>query len=402
MGRRPTLIIGLVGYALASALAGSAGDSLILVVARLLQGVAGALVTPSALALVVSGFTDAKERRTAFGVYAVIAGGGSALGLAAGGWLLEILMWRWSLYTGVALAVIILVGALTLPRDAPRRTDARPDTVGTLLGTGGLLALTYGLSEGEPRGWTVPLVVVPLVLGIILLVVFLAWQTTRTESIPAATVASSEVRGHDRLGCFLAMLLAGVGALLSFAVLAFSLPSVGGYAPVMVGAAFLPMIVALVIGSTQVSARLMGRVAPRVLIVPGLVITAVGMLFLTGLEADAAYAAQILPGMVLTGFGTGLAFMPLLAVATAAVGPHRAGAVSAAITAAQHLGLMLGSAVLSTVVTASLHAVPAEELTGELLGAYTATLPWAIGSVLLAGLMAGLVITVKAPGGRRG
>ncbi|MFG2982226.1 MDR family MFS transporter [Streptomyces sp. NPDC048258] len=395
VGRKLLFVVGLVGCAAASALGGSAGDSGMLLWARALQGVFGALLTPSALALVATGFTDPKERGRAFGIYAAIAGGGSALGLLTGGWLVELLDWRLSQYAVVPLALIALVGAFTLVHDRPGRTGARFDVLGVLLGTGGLAALTYGLTEAEPRGWTDPLVLVLLVGGVGLLAAFLWWQTRTSSPRPSPY---GGVTARDRIGCILVLFLAGVGIVASYPPLTFYLQSVLGYAPALSGVAFLPMVAAIVIGSTQVSARLLPRVAPRVLIVAGLVTTALGLLLLTGLKADGAYATHVLPGMLLTGFGIGLALMPVFATATAGIVPQASGATSATLTMAQYVGGAIGSALLSSVLVTRLRdsSWPSGPITGALLRGYVSTLWWAVGALLLAGLIAGLMITARA------
>ncbi|MGW0389828.1 hypothetical protein ACWDYJ_02795 [Streptomyces sp. NPDC003042] len=155
------------------------------------------------------------------------------------------------------------------------------------------------------------------------------------------------------------------------------------------------MVAAVVIGSTQVSARLPHRVAPRVLITVGLVVAAGGLLLLSGLAVDGGYATQVLPGALLTGFGLGLAFVPAFATATAGIAPQRSGAASATVIAAQHLGGAIGGVLLSGVLAARLDraSVSAGSLTADLLGSYTAALWWAAGSMPLAGLLAGLVIS---------
>ncbi|MEV0414362.1 MDR family MFS transporter [Streptomyces sp. NPDC050448] len=396
VGRKRTLIISLVGFAAASALAGSAGDSGTLVWARAAQGVFAALLTPSALSLVATGFTDPKERSRAFGIYAAIAVGGVALGLFTGGWLLEILGWRWTLYAGIPLAVIALIGTVTLVHDHPGRTGARLDVLGVLLGTAGIAALTYGFDDAGSRGWADGQTVVLLAAGIVLLAVFLWWQTRTSGPVLAPYI----VKDRNRVGCVLAMLLAGVGSLALLASLAFSLQHILGYPPVRAGGALMPMVAAIVIGSTQVSARLLHRAGPRVLIVAGFVIAALGLALLTGFEAGGAYSTQVLPGTLLTGFGIGLASMPIFATATVATPPH-SGATSAVIAASHQLGQALGSALLSTVLTSRLRLASRlpEALAAALLHSYTTLLWWAAGSMLLAGLIAGLLVTAKAPKG---
>ncbi|WRZ08921.1 MFS transporter [Streptomyces sp. NBC_00385] len=393
MGRKRVFVIGLVGCVLASALAGAAAGSGLLVLARCLQGASAAVLTPAALALVSTGFAGPKERGRAMGIYAAVAGGGTALAVLVSGRLMESLSWRVSLYAGAALAVIALIGAATLVHERPGRADTRPDTAGMVLGTGGLIALSYGLAQADPRGWTDPLVLGLLAVGALLLAVFLVRQTMRTDSFPS----TPGVTGPDRLGCFLAMLAAGFGVMTSSVAVEVFLMNVLGDSLLETGVAFLPMVAAVVIGSTQVSARLLPRVAPRALIVSGLAIMAVGMLLLSGLEADSTYLTEVLPGLLLTGFGTGLAFLPLFATATAG-GPELSGARSAAVTAGQQLGLGLGGAVLAAVVAAELrHLSGPDEVATALLDAYTIALRWAAAGMALACLAAGLLVTSRAP-----
>ncbi|WP_405401191.1 MDR family MFS transporter [Streptomyces sp. NBC_01104] len=391
-GPRRVLVIGLVGCVLASAIAGAAGGSGQLILARFIQGASAALLTPAALSLVSTGFAGSRERGRAIGIYAAVAGGGSALGLLTAGWLADALSWRVTFYSGAGLAVVALIGAATLVHERPGRTDARPDTAGMLLGTGGLIALSYGLTQADPRGWSDPLVLALLAVGTVLLAAFLLRQTVRTAPFPQESGAS----GLDRLGAFLAVLLAGFGIMTSFAVVEFFLRSVRGDSPLTAGVAFLPMAAAVAIASTQVSARLLPRVAPRVLIVSGLAITALGMVLLTRLEPDGAYVTQVLPALLLTGFGTGLALPPVFATATA--GPGLSGERSAAVTAGQQLGLTLGNALLSAVLVAELrHMSASDDLTSVLFGAYSTALWWAVGGMALTCLATGLLITSKAP-----
>ncbi|MFI7367601.1 MDR family MFS transporter [Streptomyces sp. NPDC050149] len=396
MGRKRVFVMGLAGCVLASALAGAAGSSGLLILARLLQGASAALLTPAALALVSAGFAGPKERGRAMGIYAAVAGGGTALAVLVSGSLMEALSWRVSLYAGAALAVIALIGAASLVRERPGRTDARPDTAGMVLGTGGLIALSYGLAQADPRGWTDPLVLGLLAVGTLLLAAYLVRLTMRTDSFPS----TSGVTGLDRLGCFLAMLPAGFGVMTSSVAVEVFLTNVRHDGLLDAGVAFLPMVAAVVIGSTQVSARLLPRVAPRALTVSGMAIMAVGMLLLSRLEPDSTYLGEVLPGLLLTGFGTGLAFLPLFATATAG-GSELSGARSAAVTAGQQLGLGLGGAVLAAVLAAELrHLSGPDDVTTAVLDAYTTALRWATGGMALACLAAGLLVTSRAPGTR--
>lgn len=401
-GRKRTLIIGLVGFAVASALGGAADSTLVLIVARGLQGVFAALLTPSALSLVGTGFTDPKERGRAFGIYAAIAAGGSALGLFTGGWLIEMLSWRWCLFINVPLAAIAVVGAATLLHDRPGRGGAHLDMLGLLLGSVGLVAVVYGLDGVESHGWADLRVWGPCAPGVVLLLVFVLWQTRSANPLLPPAV----FRDRNRLGCVLAMLLAGVGIVTLLPTLTFYLQRSLGYSAAATGVACLPMVAAIVIGSTQVSARLLRRTAPRVLIVTGLVIAALGLLLLTGLQADSAYTTQVLPGMLLAGFGTGLAYLPIFAIATAGVAPQVSGATSATVATAQQVGAVIGGALLSGILGSQVRQLLAalsngaavqRMITAGMLQGYTTALWWAVGAMLLASLTAAAMVTAKAP-----
>ncbi|MFK0044032.1 MFS transporter [Streptomyces sp. NPDC090741] len=398
VGRKQILIVGLLGCAAASALGGSAGDSGTLVWARVLQGVFGGLLTPAALSLVATGFTDPKERGRAFGIYAAIAAGGTALGTAEGGWLVDSLSWRGSLYVGTPLAVIALIGTLALVHERPGRTAGHFDVPGVLLGSGGVAALIYGLGEARPHGWATPLVLVLLVGGVLLLVGFLWWQSAASNPLLPAYVFTDP----NRAGSLLGMLLAGAGVFALYPVVGYYLQVVLRYDPAMAGEAFLPMVAAILIGSTQVSARLLRRVAPRVPMLAGLALTALGLFLLTGLSFESPYATGVLPGMLLVGLGVGLAFVPIFATVTGGVAAEHSGGAAAAVFTAQALGTAIGAAVLDTVLSGPVDRLRAgsvmpQMIEKELLRAQTAGFWWAAGSVLLAGLIAGLTVRSRAP-----
>ncbi|MYT26303.1 MFS transporter, partial [Streptomyces sp. SID7760] len=398
VGRRQTLVVALLGCAAASALGGSAAESGTLVWARVLQGVFGALLTPAALSLVATGFTDPKERGRAFGLYAAVAGGGTALGMAAGGWLLTALSWRVALFVGVPVAAVALIGALILVREDGGRGAGDFDGPGALLGTGGVAALLYGLGEAQPRGWSTPLVLVLIVGGALMLAGFVWRQTVAAHPLLPAGVLGQP----DRAGSLLGMLLAGAGVVVLYPVVGYFLQVVLGYAPNAAGAAFLPMAAAIAVGSTQVSARLLGRVAPRVPLLAGLVLTAVGLFLLTRLGFEGSYATGVLPALLLIGLGIGTAFVPIFATVTGGVAASRSGGAAAAVFTAQALGTALGAAVLDTVISVHVDGLLGgsqmpRAIEKQLLRAETASFWWAAGSLVLAGLVAALMVRARGP-----
>ncbi|MFJ9245368.1 MFS transporter [Streptomyces sp. NPDC101776] len=403
VGRKRTFVIGLIGFAGASALGGAATTSGMLFGARALQGVFAAVLAPSALSLLTTTFTDPKERGKAFGIYGALAGSGSAIGFIAGGLLTEYLNWRWCLYVNIPIAVVAVFGAFALLHDRPGHTGARLDVPGVLLGCGGLVAIVYGFSEAEPRGWTDPLVLGLFAAGVVLLVSFVWWQ----HRAPSPLLPLHIVKERNRAGCFLTMGLAVIGMFGMFLFLTYYLQVILGYSPVKTGMAFLPLTVAIIIGSTQISARLMQHVPPRTLMVPGALLAAGGMSFFTRLTVNSEYATELLPGLLLMGLGMGLIFMPVFATATAGVAPRDSGVTSATVNTAQQVGGSIGTALLNTIATTSstayivahLHS-PAEKalITSKgIVHGYTVAIWWAVAVMLLAGLVAGLMVTARAP-----
>ncbi|GAA1967529.1 MFS transporter [Kitasatospora viridis] len=350
-GRKRTFMIGLLGFAAASALGGAAATPGMLFFARALQGAFGALLAPSALGLLSTTFTDPRERATAFGIFGAIAGGGSAIGFIAGGLLTEYLNWRWCLFVNVPIALAAAAGAyLLLHRDHIGKGRRIPlDLPGAALGCGGLLAIVYGTSEAESRGWSDWLVLGCLVLGVLLEVGFVLVE--RTSSHPLLPLHI--VRDRNRGGAALSVGLAVMGLFGLFLFLTFYLQSVKGYSPLLTGVAFLPMTGAIIFASTGVAARLMTRVPSRNLIVPGLLLGGAGMAWLAQMRVDSAYAAMVLPGMLLLGFGMGLVFMPAMSLATLGVAPRETGAAAATINTAQQVGGSIGTALLNTIAASA-------------------------------------------------
>nr|WP_315975484.1 MDR family MFS transporter [Streptomyces nigrescens] len=429
VGRKRLLLIGLAGYAAAAAFGGLAPTAGVLVCARVLQGAFAALLSPAVLALVAANFPDPKARGRAFGVYATIVAGGSTMGLFTGRWLIDTLDWRWCLFADVPLALIAVIGAATLVHDRPLRTRRRLDAPGLLLGSGGLLCLVYGFQQTGPRGWTDLLVLALLAVGAVLLLAFFLWQS-RT---PDALLPPYATQDRGRLGSFLTLFLTGAGTLALFPTLMTYLENVRGYSPIATTTALLPTVAAILIGATQVSARLLHRVPARNLIAPGLLLTACGLLLLTRLEPDSDYTAVVLPGMILAGFGLGMALMPLYSLATAGIAAQDSGGGAAVTGTTDEAGAALGTAVFSSVLTAGIaarmaaapglppslaaaarsghvispQAAPpqlAETITTATVAGYTDALWWSAGLTLLAALATTLLIrpTTSTPPGLPG
>ncbi|MET7473208.1 MFS transporter [Streptomyces sp. NPDC005648] len=401
VGRRTTFVIGLLGFAAASALGGAAANSGMLFGARALQGVFAALLAPSALSLLATTFTDPKDRGKAFGIFGAIIGAGAAVGLLAGGFLTQYLNWRWCLYVNVPIALIAFFGAMALLPPGERRPDARLDVPGALLGSAGMLSLVYGFSEAESRGWSDGLVLTLLGAGVVLLAAFGLWQTrARVPLLPM-----SVVKDRQRVGAFLTVLCTTIGMFGVFLFLTYYMQGVLGYSPVKTGVAYLPITVGMIIGSTQIAARLLNRVPPRVLMVPGLLLAAGALAIIAQVRTEPAYASHILPSMLMLGAGMGTAMMTSVTLATGGVEPRDAGAASATFNTAQQVGGSIGTALLNTIaatVTArylTAHAGPGtnpkELQANALVHGFNVATWWAMGALLLGALIAGVVVDAE-------
>jgi len=351
VGRRRMLIIGLVGFAAASALGGAATSFTVLVIGRGLQGAFGALLAPAALSTLTVTFTDPAERGRAFGVYGAIAGAGGAVGLLLGGVLTEYLSWRWCLYVNVVLAVIAGAGAIRLLPAYSRDPEVRIDWPGTVLVASGLVAVVYGLAEADTAGWGAPTTIALLVAGVVLLAAFVLVEQRVAHPLLPLRIVLNRFRG----GAYLAIGLSAIGVFGVFLFLTYYLQLTLFYSPVRSGLAFLPMVAAIVAASTISSGLLMPRTGPRPLIPFGMLISAGGLALLAAqLGLRTSYLAWILPALLLVGAGLGVVFGCALNTATYGTGAADAGVAAALVNTNQQVGGSIGTALLNTLAASAL------------------------------------------------
>ncbi|MEU3572124.1 MFS transporter, partial [Kitasatospora sp. NPDC036755] len=345
MGRKRTLVAGVLGFAVASAIGGTAQSEWELIVARGGQGIFAALLAPSTLALLVAMFPEQRERGKAIGVYTAVLTAGGGLGLVGGGLITSALDWRWCMYVNIPIALVAMLGALATLPNPPGRVEARIDVLGALTGCGGIAAMVYGFSEAGERGWSSGGVVRPLIAAGVLLVAFGILQAKLPHPLLPLRILADRNRGM----AFGTMALATLGLFGVFLFLTYQLQVVMGFSAVRTGVALLPLVVMNVVGATQLSGRLLPKVPPRVLIVPGLLAAAASLGILTRLTPDSSYVAVIMPAELLLGLGIGTLFVPTVAVATSGVDPQDAGVASAAVNTAQQVGASIGVALLNTI-----------------------------------------------------
>ncbi|GHF58223.1 MFS transporter [Streptomyces mashuensis] len=408
-GRRRTFVIGLIGFAVASALGGAALNSTMLMGARALQGVFGALLAPAALSLLAVMFTEAQERAKAFGIFGAIAGGGGAVGLILGGVFTEYLDWRWTFFVNIPFAVVAAIGAIaTIHEPAEARNPSKLDVPGVVLATLGLVSLVYGFTRAESDGWTAGWTIGLFVAAVVLLGAFLFVESRVKAPLMPLRVLMDRNRG----GVYMSLGLAAIAMFGLFLFLTYYLQIVRGYSPVTTGLAFLPMIATMIAGSTQVGARLMTRVPARWLMGPGFLLAAAGMVLLTRIDLNTSYATGVLPSLLLMGLGMGTAFMPAMSLATHGVQPRDAGVASAMVNTSQQVGGAVGTALLNTIAASATTSFFTDHMKDVMAGkpkkvlmfesmvhGYTTAVWWAAGILTLSALIALVLVNAGHQGG---
>ncbi len=353
LGRRRTLVAGVALFTAASLVGGFAGSGTMLLVARAVQGVGAALASPSALALLMTAFPAPKERLRALGLYTAVSIGGSAVGLVAGGALVQWASWRWVFFVNVPIGVLLVVLVRAVLPETTRRRG-KFDAAGAATSTIGMVALVYGFVNAASHGWASTATAASFGGGVVLLGVFVGVERRAEAPIVPLRLFADRNRSASYLGRLL--LVAGMMGMFFF--LTQFLQNVLGYSAIQAGLAFLPLTVVL-FATSQLSARvLVERVGAKPLMTYGIAMSTVGLLLLTRLSETSGYL-ELLATLVLFGAGNGLAFVPLTAAALHGVDPADAGAASGMVNVMQQVGGALGLAVLVTVFgSASRQASP--------------------------------------------
>jgi EmrB/QacA subfamily drug resistance transporter len=344
VGRKKIFIIGLLGFAAASALGGIASTQALLFASRGLQGVFGALLAPAALSIVSVTFTDPKERARAFGVYGAISGGGAAIGLILGGTLTEYFSWRWCLGVNTPIAIVAALLAIKYVHESKAGGDHSYDLPGVLTASAGLFALVYGFNEAATKGWSNGTTLTFLGVSVILLFAFVLIETKVANPLMPMRVVTERNRG----GSYLGSLVVGAGLFSMFLFLGLYLQTVLGYTPLRSGFAFLPFTAGIIVFA-GIASQLLPKVGPKRLMVPGLVAAAVGLLMLTQITPDTSYVTHVLPSLLIMSSGMALVFIPLSTTSLHGVGNRDAGVASALLNTSQQVGGSLGTALLNTV-----------------------------------------------------
>ncbi len=343
-GRKRAFLIGLVGFAVASAVGGAATSFGMLTAARAFQGGFGALLAPAALSLLATTFTNPQERNKAFGIYGAIAGGGGAIGLLLGGILTEYASWRWCLLVNLFFAAAALIGGSILLVHQKVTHRVKLDVPGTITVALSMFGLVYGFTNAPTHGWSSPMTWGFLAVGVVLLATF-AWLQTVVEHplLPLRVVLD-----RDRGGSYLAMFITGAGMFGVFLFLTYYLRLTLGFSPVSTGLAFLPMIGVLATTASIATTVIVPRYGPKWPLTIGMLLASGAMVYMAQLTVTSSYASNVLPPLLIMGFGLGLVFAPAMNSATAGVDTQDAGVASATVNTMQQVGGSIGTALLST------------------------------------------------------
>ena len=343
LGRRRVFITGILLFAGASLLGGLATSSGWLLACRALQGVGGAIASPTALALITTNFAEGPARNRAFGVFAAVSGSGAAVGLLAGGILTEWLSWRWVLFVNVPIGILIALAAPLYISESERQ-PGRFDVAGALTSTAGMTSLVYGFIRASQQGWSDPVTIAAFVAAAVLLATFLSIETRTRQPITPLHM----FRNRNRTGSYVVMLGLAASLFGMFFFLTLFVQEVLGYSPLRAGLAFLP-VSGVIIVVAQVVARLLPVVGPKRFMVAGSLLAAGGLFWLSRISVTSSYVDGLLGPMLVFALGLGFLFVPLTILAVSGVSRGESGAASSLLNTMQQVGSSLGLSILVTV-----------------------------------------------------
>lgn len=351
-GRRNIFIGSVTFFALMSFLCGMAATDTQVIIARAAQGLAGAIMSPAALSIVISEFKEGKERNTALGVWAAVAAGGSAVGVLLGGVLTQYLSWRWNFFVNVPVGILVVIASIRLlPHHiGEENKKLKLDLPGAALATGGLMSLVYGLSKAPNDGWGSMTVWAFIVAAIVLLIGFvLNERRTDQPMLPLKLFNIRNVSGGNATALAIACTLFSM-----FFFMTLYVQTVLGYGPAKSGLSFLP--VTFVIGGTSAFvSKMVNKVGYKPFLVAGPTVLAVGLYTISVLmKVGGHYWQNVFPGLVLIAFGMGLSFISMTLAATTGVPKHLSGIASGVLNTSQQVGGAIGLAILSAIYASTL------------------------------------------------
>jgi EmrB/QacA subfamily drug resistance transporter len=343
LGRRRMFIAGVALFTVASLAGGLADSAGLLLAARAVQGVGGALASPAVLALIIGSFSEGRERTRALAVYTAVLTGGASLGLVLGGVITEWLSWRWVLFINVPIGLFALIAAPLFVTETPHQ-PGRFDLAGALTSTLGMAALVYAFIRAAASGWGDGVAIGSFAAAAVLLVLFVLNESRARQPITPLRLFADP----SRSGSYLARLLLVAGMMGMFFFLTQFLQDILGFSPLRAGIAFLPMTV-MVFSVSRAAPRLMQAAGPKVLMMAGLVPVIVALGWLSRVSPGTSYWTGVFGPLVLLGAGMGTVFVPLTTASLTGVRPEDSGAASSMVNVMQQVGGAVGLAVLVAV-----------------------------------------------------
>ena len=386
LGRRRVLAVGLALFGVASLACGLARWPVLLIIARIVQGAAGAMASPAALSLLTTTNAEGAARNRALAIWQATTAAGATAGIVAGGLLTQYFGWRAVFLVNPPVIVIMLALLPRLPA-GKRHGGGSVDVRGALLVTTGIAALIYGLSSGQQHGFTAPATIASLALAVLLTAGFvLAEKRSTAPMLPLSILAEPA-----RRAAIAAMLL--IGAILAGYVYFASLylQKVLGFSPVATGLALVPSTVTVVLVSTLGTRRLLARFSIKAILLAGLASMGAGQLWLTQITAGASYPAAVLPGLILTAAGVGLALPTASIAITSGVNHSQQGLAGALFTTSQQTGAAVGLAILATAAAAATAGH-----SGSLVDGYRLSFLIATGLAVLAAIIVALQLRTES------
>jgi EmrB/QacA subfamily drug resistance transporter len=348
LGRRRLFIAGLVVFTGASLLSGLAWSDESLILFRALQGLGAAIITPAALSILTTTFSEGKERNAALGVWGAVGAFGAVAGVLLGGVLTDWLSWEWIFYINIPVGVagLILTPVLLMEsRDAHVKTF---DALGAVLVTGGLVTLVYAITQANDYGWTSTETIGLFAAAGALLAAFIGWEARAKEPLMPFTI----FRIRTVSAANISGLILGTVTFSMFLMLTLYMQQVLGYSPMKTGVAYLAVAGSAIITST-IAAQLVNRVGVKPVIVAGMAFLAAGLAYFTQVSVGGSYLGDLLPGFLLIAVGLGFSFVPISIAALAGVQASEAGLASGLFNTSQQIGGALGIAALSAIATST-------------------------------------------------
>jgi EmrB/QacA subfamily drug resistance transporter len=399
LGRRRIFVVGIVLFTLASLACGlskTADSAAILIAARALQGLGAAIISPAALSIVTTTFSEGAERNKALGIWGALGGSGAAAGVLFGGILVKYLGWEWIFFVNVPVGVLVfLLTERIVPESRVEDALRRFDAAGAITVTAGLAVLVYAISKAPDDGWVATRTILLLIAAAILLTAFIVIEVRgRAPLMPFGIFRNRSLSGANVVGFLMGMVIFA-----NFFVLTLYVQQVLGWSALKTGVTFLATAGTTVIWAGLAQA-LATKVGPRLVMTAGLLILAAALYWYTRIPVEGSYWPDLLPAYLVFAVGLAFAFVPVSIAALTGVAPHEAGLASGLLNTSQQIGGAIGVAVATTIFTTQAKDLlvtrhsPAEAYTSGYQHAF-----WALMALALAGALAAFVLLrgVKAP-----